>query len=282
MHIVTKFLVVLAAVLSVLLAGLSVAYTANADRLVSEYRAEKNKNAGLKASHEADKAQLNAERDQMVDLLAQKQSELSALRSQLDSLSRERDTLVAENSNLRLDQARYTAQIDEFNSTISTLARLDEQQSAELAQLRDSQLQMGRRELELLASLNDARSELEVANETNRLLQIQIADLQDQQGSGRISSSDGGERVGRRAPSGFKGRLTQVTRNDAGQIVVSIDAGSSDQLAEGMELTISRNSSFVALLTLSRVDLNESVGVVDPLGRANIDVRAGDTVGPKF
>lgn len=259
MHIVTKVLVVLAAILSVLLSGLSIAYTANADRLVAENRALQNKILGLESTHESALRQEIAEREQANQTIAAREGELSNMRAERDTIARELESLQSENSLLKLAESMYQAQIDKFTALMETYASLDEQQSAELGQLRTAQLESNRKEQELVDTINDLRSENEVQFETNRALQQQIAEIQRDKGRGGASGAETAGPV--KAPDGFRARVTQIDTNQAGQTFVSIDAGTSDKLSKGMKLQISRGGKFIGTVTLDRVDVNEAVGL---------------------
>jgi regulator of replication initiation timing len=283
-HIVTKFLVVVAAILSVLLSGLVVAYSFNYRTVKDDYQRMVGLNNSLNstiAEHSAVLArqQQAAERSQSA-----LQSEISALRSQLDTVQGVVADLRRENERLRVAEGASSARIDEFTALLGTYANLDERRSEELDRLRERQLASAQREIEYLDRINDLSGQLENATETNRSLQIQLAQLREQLetaqfgGSGALATA--GNREGaRRAPADFRGRVLSVRTDASGITYAAINAGTSDQLAERMRFNIVRDGQFIATVQLQRVDLNEAVGIIDTLGR-EVQIREGDIVLP--
>ncbi len=277
MHVLTKFLVVLAAVLSVLLSGLAIAYTSNADRIVSELRtAESAAQAARAAASEA--AQVH-ERD-----LQSVQSEKSELQQELAQARERNSQLQAENDSLRSDKLRceqtaaaYEARIDQFVAIVEAQQRLSDARAEELQELRERVLDYTRREIELTDRINDLDGELEVARETNRSLQEQIVMLR-RDAQGVAEDTTGVATL--RAPRGFRGRVTDVQTEADGGTLVQINAGLNDQLQERMKLNVVRNGEFVGSLVLEVVDLNESVARLDLLRDGADEVRSGDLVLP--
>ena len=281
MHIVTKFLVVFAAALSILLAGLSIAYTSNADRIVAELQVERDRAAKADAQAGAVTAAAAAERETLQSKITTLESSLSSATSVQSDLQGENARLLAEVNSLKQAQATHSAQIDQFTAVMDTYAKLNKSQAEELVALRDRGLDYARKEIELTDRINDLSSELEVSRETNRALQEQLADARQafatasQPGSVTLADSAASQL---RAPLGFRSQVTQIREDETGATLVSIPAGSSDGLRERMRLSISRDG-FLALLVLERVDQNESIGRVDFLGRkGQVDIREGDQV----
>lgn len=284
MHIVTKFLVVVAAILSVLLSGLVVAYSFNHRAVKDDYQQLVGLNNSLNATiaeHSAvlNRQQLAAERSQNA-----LQSEISSLRSQLDTVQGTIADLRRENERLRVAEGASSARIDEFTALLGTYAELDERRSDELDRLRERQLAAAQREIEYLDRINDLSGQLENATETNRSLQIQLAQLREQLETAQFGTAGtmatSGTREGvRRAPADFRGRVLSVRTDASGITYAAINAGTSDQLAERMRFNIVRDGQFIATVQLQRVDINEAMGIVDTLGR-DVQIREGDIVLP--
>jgi len=283
-HIVTKFLVVVAAILSVLLSGLVVAYSFNYRTVKDDYQSLVGLNSSLNATiaeHSAvlNRQQLAAERSQNA-----LQSEISSLRSQLDTVQGTIADLRRENERLRVAEGASSARIDEFTALLGTYADLDEKRSDELDRLRERQLASAQREIEYLDRINDLSGQLENATETNRSLQIQLAQLREQLETAQFGTvgtvATAGTREGaRRAPASFRGRVLNVRTDASGITYASINAGTSDQLSERMRFNIVRDGQFIATVQLQRVDINEAMGIVDTLGR-EVQIREGDIVLP--
>lgn len=291
MHIVTKFLVVIAAILSMLLAGLSIAYSYNADRIVSELKVQKDRAAKADAQAAAVTSQHAAERESLQNKIAALEASLQDAISRVAALQGENTRLLADVNSLKQSQVTHAAQINDFTAVIQTYAALNKAQSDELNELRRRDLAATRKEIELTDRINDLESELSVSRETTRNLQEQLVAAQEEldrsfagasSGSARTSSGDMGTTY-LRAPTGFMARVTDV-RQDAGTTLVEIDAGVSDKLKPGMKLNVTRGSAFIGHLVLEEVQQNRSVGRVNYLRNSTRTevppVERGDVVRP--
>ena len=280
MHIVTKFLVVIAAVLSVLLAGLTIAYTSNAERIVSDLNDVRSEAQSLRGEVDA----LRAEQASLITAAEDERRTLEEQNADLTDRNRqlvaEKQELIARNRDLQLTQSITSAQIADGIKAVETMTNLSQNQASELTELRDRELESQKREIALVDRISDLEGRIEVADETNRALQEQLVEAReelDRLRSGGSALSDASDDVFLRAPNGFRARITDVETDSQGVLLASIDAGSNDSLRRNMKLNIVRNG-FLATLIIERVDQNEAVGRIDFLGRANVDVRVGDLV----
>jgi septal ring factor EnvC (AmiA/AmiB activator) len=284
LHILTKFLVVVAAILSVLLAGLAVAYTNNADRLVTELRAERTRAQNFEAQIADLTAQAGAERESYQSKISALESRVADLSGRVSRLQSERAQAIARVNELEQNQSLHSAQVDQFTSVAQTYAELNRAQGQELETLREKELEYARREIELSDRINDLAGQLEVSQETNRALQEQLAELRDQldrMGSGEaLAQGNGAGRGYLSPPSNFRSRITAVRDDSAGNVLVQVAAGTSDRLREDMKLMIVRDGAWQANVILERVDQNEAVGRVDFVGRGDVEIAVGDVVLP--
>jgi peptidoglycan hydrolase CwlO-like protein len=273
-HIVTKILVVLAAALSILLAALSVAYTANADRIRGEFLDLKAEAAVQSNLASTAAARFGQERDALQAQIAALQNEAQRLQEQVSPLQRERAQLLAQVKQLEVSREGFESKIDQLASTADTQAALITSYRDEVQLLRENELRYAQREIELADRINDLSGQLEVAQETNRALQEQLVEVRDQAG---LSSPTVAGSAGAGAAGPIQARILNVRRDAGGNTLVAIDAGTNDRLRRGQELSIARGNEFVAKVILQEVNLNESIGRVDFLGRTS-DVRPGDLV----
>lgn len=279
MHILTKFLVIVAAVLAILLSGLSIAYSSNAQRLRESIDNEKKQAEAAKALASEATSQAAAERESLQQKIDASQAQLTSVRQTITQLQGDNATLLADKKRLELESASYQARIDQFIALSEAHAKLDEARAKELEDLRQKQLAYARKEIELGDRINDLSGQLEVSQETGRALQEQL--VQARQELDRVKS--GGSLADasglKKAPPTFRGRITNVTKDQTtGATLVTINAGSSDRLSEKMELNIVRDG-FIAKLVLTRVDLNTAIGTVNFLGR-DVQVQVNDLVMP--
>lgn len=272
MHPVTKILVVLAAVLAIALAALSVAVTTNAQRIGEKYLAETMKRETISATLQQAVADSSAE-------LARLQSESEMLRQQTSDALKEKEVLQRENNQLladaktaRLDADSIQARIDQLAATSQTQAELLDSMYSEVSSLRESELRSSQQEIQLADRISDLSAELEVAIETNRALQERLASLQP--GGGGLPQ---GSRTN--APRGpVYGTITDVREDASGRMLAEVNLGSADRVEEGMKLTIFRGNQYLGNLVVDNVDLNVAIGEVRIPGNQSFDVRRGDRV----
>ncbi|MEO1129090.1 MAG: hypothetical protein AAFX05_05195 [Planctomycetota bacterium] len=266
MHILTKFLVILAAVLSVLLSGLAIAYTSNADRLVTEISVEKARASEAQALSAASAADLARVRESLEQKIGALESELTQATQSYNELETENRRLLADNKRLDLKEATYEARIDDFSAQIDAFSKIVEDARTDVTRLQNEQLKSISKEIDLTDRINDLEGQLEVALETNRALQEQLVGLQDQVAQGGTGTTIAARANGRdsvlRAPESLRARITDVQKDVDNSVMVSINAGTNDLLKERMKVNIVRGNDWLASVVLVRVDLNESIGRV--------------------
>jgi archaellum component FlaC len=266
LHILTKFLVILAAVLSVLLSGLAIAYTSNAERLVTEISVEKARASEAQALSAASAADLARVRESLEQKISALESELTQATQSYNELETENRRLLADNKRLDLKEATYEARIDDFSAQIDAFSKIVEDARTDVTRLQNEQLKSISKEIDLTDRINDLEGQLEVALETNRALQEQLVGLQDQVAQGGTGATIAARADGRdsvlRAPESLRARITDVQKDVDNSVMVSIDAGTNDLLKERMKVNIVRGNDWLASVVLVRVDLNESIGRV--------------------
>jgi len=281
LHILTKFLVIIAALLSVLLSGLTIAYSANMTSVLEQFRAERDKVAAANAATAEALSAQSRERESLEQERSSLQTALTQLRQSLVELQGENAKLLTDNKELQLGQTRYNTQIDKMVALIDSFQKQDEARTGEVEDLRKKYLSMTQKEIEYLDRINDLTGQLEVSQESNRALQEQIAEIRQEADAARTGSSvTSANQAFKLAPKGFRARISSVQRDAAGSLFVSIDAGSSDQLETQMKLSaIDINGrGYLATIILDRVDLNEAVGRVTLTGLNAREVQIGDLV----
>ncbi|MCA9307485.1 MAG: hypothetical protein R3B46_06180 [Phycisphaerales bacterium] len=273
MHILTKFLVVAAAILSVLLSGMSITYAANVSKVKAELANEKARTALAQVAANESNAELGRMKEGLVAEVAAITAERDRLAGNRDEMKSQIATLQAEVNKLQLLTVTHEARIDEFRAVIETNTEIMKVQSDELVRVREDLVRKTQREIELSDRVNTLEAQNDALAAANRNLIERIAELQ---GRGPGNVDPAGDRV-RPAPAGFRAQVSGVEPSPTGSDLIQINAGSSDGLAENMKLDIVRNGSWVAAVVLSRVDLNESIARIDFISQGSA-VRAGDTV----
>lgn len=280
MHPLTKVLVVLAALLSVALAALTIAYTGNAEKIRSQFQAERDLRQAAQdaanrdlSAHTAEQMRLRTENETL-------QSQIAGLTSTIDNLQRENSRTMADLQNAQAEGLGVQAKIDQLTATNQTLSNLIAQYRTEVTTLRENELRYAQREIELADRASDLSGQLEVSVENNRSLQEQLVSLRDQLASAATGSAGAGSTAADTIRPSFpiQARITDVRKDSTGRVMVQIDAGSNDRLRERMELSLVRGNQFLGKVIVQAVDIEESVGRVDFLSMPVTEVRTGDMV----
>lgn len=278
MHGMTKVLIALCALASLVLAALTMAFAANADAIRGDY------------------AQLDARYRQALADNQQKEAqwgeERTNKRMQIESLNNtlaERDRVIADLQNERsvlrveLEQARARAvaienKIDQLAATTDTQAALIRGYRDEVRDLRNEQVSMARREVQLVDRINDLESQREVLDQTTRALREQLAEAQlalEAAMAGR-DVDEAADEVEYLGPP-IRSRVVEVFTSPAGDEMAVIAAGTNSGLRENMRLSIIRGEQFLANFVITRADPQRAVGRIDKLSRP-VEVREGDMV----
>ncbi len=282
MHIVTKFLVILAAILAITLSGMTIAYTSNASAVADALQTKENQLSASKSAVNELTARSGAEKESLIQKNSALENQISTLQAQIASYQTDNARLSTEVSDQKTASALHAAQVDEFTAIAQTYAEVNKAQSGEISDLRTRTLDMARREIELTDRINELEGRLQVAVETNRSLQELNVELRDQldRGGNAISGATANSAEGTlRAPQNFTSSITAIRTDESGNVLIQIAAGTNDRLREDMKLMIVRGG-WLANVILERVDENESVGRVNFLGREGVDIRVGDRVLP--
>lgn len=278
MHILTKILVVFAAVLSLALAALTSSYAMNRDAITEGYN-------NAIADRDKAKANYNTQSSQFAEERQKLQASINDLQDQLGRVQNAKRDVESQLADLRL-QARsagdradsVTRQIADLGKTVDTQAELITSYRTEVQSLRQESLSTRNENIALLDRINDLESQNEVLTQSNRSLQVTIAELQAQENNGgSVASSAGGNDPQALAGDLIVGRVREVRTNN-GQQYAEIDLGTRDRMRENVKLHITRNGDFVANLVVIRTDLQSSVGRVDTVGDPSVQVRPGDMV----
>lgn len=278
MHTLTKIFVAAAAVLSVALATLTMAYAVNADRIVKELRAERAAKEQANASKDAAVAEAGALR-----MIAEARiQELSARVTTLQNTLVEREQAFArsEADRAAAQQAVLAGQtqIEVAQSSVKTLTDILSGQSSELAALRTSELRLRTDVREITDRLNNTEAERDVLASNLRAMHERLTELQRAlaaAGGGPSGTSSSGSTI---LSSYFTGRVDEVTLDSgSNETLVRLNVGSTDSVRTDADLFVTRGAEWIANVRVVQVDLNYCVArvVVTAAGRA---IQVGDTV----
>lgn len=283
MHILTKVLVVFAAVLSIFLAALTIAYSTNTDRITADYNQESARRVAAEALANAQLAQGGEERVRLNAQIEQLNRDLANLRSELAQLQSDNTRLLTDKNKAELDRQSIQAKIAELGETVKTQASLISSYRDEVTTLRRNELAYRKRELELDERVSDLEGQREVLMANVRSLQEQLAEAKqavDRAASGLASGAGAGGAGEPFVSSGelVTGRVDSVTKDTAtGALIAKINLGTNDQIRKNQKLFIVRDGNFLANLIIIETDVRWSAGRIDTLSRP-VEVREGDQI----
>lgn len=281
MHVLTKILVVFCAVLSLLLAALTMAFATNADRIRASIDAERANRVALEAQYREQIAGYAAEKATIEARLQASDNDRASLNQQVSQLSSERTSLRTEVERAKADADAIRNQISEFGATSATQTALIKSYRDEVSRLRDELVKASKREIELVDRINDLTGQREVLEQNSRALKEQLEEtklsLQSSQRAGGGTSAT----LGAAEPREFTGPLiraavTEITPSPTGDLVV-INEGSNRGLRDNTLMYVIRGQDFVASIALVRVEPSTSVGRITLL-RKGMQVMKDDTV----
>jgi len=279
-HILTKVLVFVAAILAVFLSALTISYASNAHKItqsLSDAQLEVLAARASLAEWGTREARWNSEKEEAVSRFAKAAADLQVELSQLRS----------ENANLKAGKAQAEAARESIAGKIAELSELAKSQqtllstfSGQLASARKSELDLRSQALGLESKLSDIQSQNEVLDSTVRALREQLAEAKRIQDSGGAATASTGGAAEPFVYTGelIQGRVEQITADPStGKTLAKINVGTNSNIRENMKLFVIRDGSFVANLIIEKTDLQWAIGRIDTLGR-QVTVGQGDLV----
>jgi chromosome segregation ATPase len=281
-HILTKVLVVVAAVLSVFLSTLVIAYSLNAGRIVADYQFESNRRAAAEARLASDSATNSDERSRLQRQAQSLTDSNTSLMNQLRDLQRDNARLLGEKNAAEQERQSIQLKIAELGETVKTQTALLRAYSGEVTSLRSGEIQFRQQKLELEDRISDLESQRDVLDQNLRKLREQLAEAQQSlaqgQGAAGVVRASSSEDRPFEAAAVLNGRVESLDTDKAtGATLVKINLGTADKLVKNTQLYAVRNNQFVANLVVIESDLKFSICRVDTLGRT-VEVQAGDLV----
>lgn len=273
MHVLSKVFVVFAAILSVLLSALTIAYASNSGRLVAEYQTSQGRATSASTALGLERTQSSERAGVLTTQIADIQGIVTNLNTQLASLQQERAQLESDLQDAVTSRDSLEANISQFRETIETQTNLIAAFRSELTTLRDNELAFRRARLELEDRISDLESQNEVLTQTNRGLQEALVTAQQGQ-LGSRGNTGGGTPTGRE----ISGRVSSVNNDAAtGRQFVQISLGTADGVRVGSRIIVQRPNLFIANVEVTRVELQSCVAEVRQMNTGGNTIQSGDT-----
>lgn len=288
MATLTKVLVIFAAVLSLFLSALVIAYSVNTDRIVADRDAEiaRSQNAlagaastATQASEERIRAQ--TEKDTLTKALGDATAKLA-------ELERVNADLTRGKAKAEQELQAITLKIAELGETAKTQATLLAGYRDEVAALRKNELRFREQAVQADDRISDLESQNEVLTQSVRALREQLEEARLAREGGASMGVVSGASLSRAGEpfvdTGIPvtGSIDTVSADPAtGATLVKINLGSNDRIRENQKLFVSRGKDFVANLVVVKTDLRFAIAKVDALSR-KVEVKAGDAVATRL
>lgn len=282
MHVLTKVFVFIAAVLSVALSTLVIAFAVNIDKIREDYQNLASAKAAIEAQSAAASAISDQERSRLNSVIEQLSREQVALKDTLARIENEKNSVTAARAKAETERDAITAKIAELGETTKTQATLIVSYRDEVTTLRKNELDYRQRALDMDNRLNDLESQREVLEQNFRAVQEQLAEAKR---SASSSSAPAAGIVSGAADQSFvytgpriQGRIEDVKVDaSTGKTLVKLSVGTNDRVSKNMKMFLVRGDQFVANVVVITPDLKWSVAEVTLVNKG-LQVTAGDLV----
>jgi hypothetical protein len=281
-HGLTKVLVALAALLSVFLSALVIAYAVNTDRIQSEYNTAVSKELATAASNAQNMASIAKERTDFQAQISSAANDRQALESRLKDIELQRVNLLTEKAKAESARDSTIAKITELSETVKTMQTLIGSYREEVTQLRRAELASKQQKLEMEDRISDLESQRDVLTQNYRAVQEQlneakIAASAAAGGSAGTTAATTENQAIRWQGTPITGRVDAVEKDAAtGGMLAKISVGTNNGVLKNMLFYVIRDGEFVNNIQVRQTDLKESVAkVVLANGK---DVQVGDTI----
>ena len=287
MHILTKILVVLVALLACAIAPLAAVSSTN--QFVFKQKAE-DATATLKAKE----AEMCVANDSYNASVAALQAKVAGMESQLRAATMERDKETQMRADkerdlerVRIEIADLKGQVGAFSANDTLQTKLIDAMRQDIEGARTQYLAAEKARVELQDSLARMQGDLDSETAAKRQLQEQLQKVSEDKERAmadvqRYAALHGSAapRAGATADAGLpvvadrslSATLVDVKR-EPDATLAEINAGSRDGVKEGWVMTIAEGSNFIGNLRIVQVDVNRAVGVVeleDATGRGEV------------
>lgn len=271
----TKALVLLVTVLSIVLVALVVPFVANTDDLEGQISALETKVASANAAAQKAKADLAS----LEANLSEGQSELQR---RVEGLLGDNTQLTSANAALEGQLKEAQAGVDKLGASLALMTSTQEQLTALLDQStssleisQGSNVELKKENAQLAQRNNDLDAQVTGLTRTVRSQNEKIVDLQEQLNGGAFRGPDDGSRgAGLNIPE-VRGAVTGTQQIDD-IILISVNVGANDQITQGTQFTVYRGEDqYVGRATVMSVDETASVARVDATRQP---IRRGDGV----
>ncbi len=280
MHVLTKVFVVIAAILSVALSALVIAYAVNTDRVAAAYQEQVSLRVAAESNAMAAAAVSGTEKTRLASAKEQLERDNATLADRIRTLEADNARLLTDKKTAEQERDSITAKIAELGETVKTQAALITSYRDEVTGLRNSELTFRQREIDLNSTLSDRDSQVEVLTQSVRALQEQLAEIKrSASGAPAAGVISGADQPFSYTGPVINGRIEAVSTDAAtGKVVVKVNVGTNDKVSKNMRFAIVRGTeTFVGHMVIVKPDLKWSVGEVTLTAKGS-SVQEGDLI----
>ena len=271
----TKALVLLVTVLSILLVALVVPFVAKTDQLNTNIADLQVQLQGAKASAQTSEAARRQLEQTLDDGESQLRSTNLGLIEQNNELKNEAAALQAQlkESSVRIDS--LGASLNLLTNSQTQLTALLEDRTSALSEAQSSNVNLQKEIAQLVQRNSELDNQVQGLTRTVRTQNEKIVEMQSQLAGGGGGNTGGSGTAPTASGAEIRGAITGV-QNVNEVTFVELNVGANDQVSEGTQFTVFRNGNeYVGTATVRSVDETVSIARID---RAQSSVRAGDGV----
>lgn len=281
MHGLTKVLVVLAAVLSILLSALVIAHAVNSDRIAADYTNAVQARQAAESALAIERSGAANERNQSTLAKTNLENDIQQRDTKIRQLEEERVTLIADKKGAETSRDSIQSKIAELGETVKTQQTLIASYREEVTQLRRNELASKQQRLEMEDRISDLESQRDVLTQNYRAVQEQLneARLAAANAAGGVTGSAAGssQPIVWNGPQ-IAGRVEAIEKDAAtGGTLARISLGSNNGVVKNMQFYVIRDGNFVNNLQVQQPDLKDSIAKV-LFTDATREIRVGDQV----
>jgi SMC interacting uncharacterized protein involved in chromosome segregation len=266
----TKILIVLLTLATILLCGIVVTYVATAENYKEKYTKLSTDRASLEQEKEGLSNQLKEKIQQKDDLEKSLNGQISTLKTQADDLKTKVSTLERREAELVERTNSFAATAKDFQATTEKQAQLLTTAQEDAKKLKAEQIKLSKELEQTSAAVVEKTALIDAAETEKRRLVEEKADLQNRldklmRTGGKPAAAPVTQERGSALPAqptaesvNLKGVITQVDTK-----LATISIGSADGVKTGMKFHITRGDEFICDVLIVDVDTDKAVGVLE-------------------
>lgn len=271
----TKALVLLVTVLSIVLVALVVPFVANTNDLEGQI-------GGLEIQLSSAQARAQAATSEREQIAAQKSESQSELQRRVEGLLGDNTKLTASKAAFEGQLKEAQSNVDKLGASLALMTNTQEQLTALLDQStgsletsQGSNVNLKKEIAQLAQRNNDLDAQVTGLTRTVRSLTEKVVDLQGQLAGGGYAATASASNTAVYNGPEIRGAVTGTQQIDD-IVLISLNVGANDQITAGTQFTVYRgDDQYVGRATVMSVDETASVARVDSTQQA---IRRGDGV----